>query len=695
MKLNLQIIVNISIFPLILGFTPGLVSAQIRPDNSLGNENSLVIPNIRIRGINSDQIKGGAIRGGNLFHSFNEFNITPGRGAYFSNPNGINNIFTRVTGNKISNINGTLGVLGDANLFFMNPNGIIFGNGAKLDLNGSFFATTGNVLNFGNDFNFSARDPQNVPIVVHNFEPGLGFGNKVQVNLNETSGDIVIRGKGHNLNSSSFVANQNSIVGLQLDFKKSNSNLSKNTVGLFASNIFMDGGILKAEAGQIELGAIKKGVIDLNINKNLEWNIDYKKVLNQGNINLTNQSLLDASSPETPIDSVSAGSIKLKGFNITLRDNSLILLANRNYAQPGDIILNASNQLKIEKSTLTDDIAGGIISDSLENGAGGKIIISAPLFFLDNSTVLSRASGTGKGGNIEISTQNLQILNESNIDTAAIRSTEKGGGDIIVKASNAIKVSGISSTIRSYTLGFSNGGNIRINANKVTIENGARIGSNVFATAEARFINSNAIFDGRGGNVEIKANNLEIIGSTSRILRSAIGNSGIISDPSTVDSNTFGNTKAGDLNIIVNKLTIKNGAEIRGATFSSGDAANIKIQASDVLIQNGKISVSSQPADARRRAILRLPEIPAGRTGTLSFQVGRLNLDEATITATSASGFGGTIDISGLQPNSPASIISLNNNSAIETNNNTTTDPTRASIDIFTHDLTLNNGSRI
>jgi filamentous hemagglutinin family protein len=106
---------SVLFFALCLLF-PTATIAQILPDRTLGNENSRTVFDT-INNLPSDRIEGGATRGVNLFHSFREFNVGEGRGAYFANPNGIANIFTRVTGGKPSNILGTLGVQGNANLF--------------------------------------------------------------------------------------------------------------------------------------------------------------------------------------------------------------------------------------------------------------------------------------------------------------------------------------------------------------------------------------------------------------------------------------------------------------------------------------------------------------------------------------------------------------------------------------------------
>ncbi len=120
------------------------VQAQIIPDSTLGTEASQLNQNQIIKDAPGDKIDGGATRGINLFHSFSEFNIQNGQRVYFANPTGVENILTRVTGRNGSNIFGTLGVAGAANLFLINPNGILFGQNASLDVQGSFVGKTAN-----------------------------------------------------------------------------------------------------------------------------------------------------------------------------------------------------------------------------------------------------------------------------------------------------------------------------------------------------------------------------------------------------------------------------------------------------------------------------------------------------------------------------------------------------------------------
>ncbi|MEM6255229.1 MAG: filamentous hemagglutinin N-terminal domain-containing protein [Cyanobacteria bacterium P01_D01_bin.156] len=91
--------------------------------------------------------------GGNLFHSFEQFGLTEQQTANFvANPQ-VQNILGRVQGGNASYIDGILQVSNsDANLFLLNPSGILFGENARLDLNGSFTATTADRVGFGDSW---------------------------------------------------------------------------------------------------------------------------------------------------------------------------------------------------------------------------------------------------------------------------------------------------------------------------------------------------------------------------------------------------------------------------------------------------------------------------------------------------------------------------------------------------------------
>ncbi|MEX0269599.1 filamentous hemagglutinin N-terminal domain-containing protein [Leptolyngbyaceae cyanobacterium UHCC 1019] len=150
--------------------------AQVTPDQTLGTESSSVTPNVTVRGLPADLIQGGATRGVNLFHSFLQFNVRDGQRVYFANPVGIETILSRVTGADPSRILGTLGVNGTASLFLINPNGILFGPNARLDVAGSFLASTASSFKFPDGSEFSASNPQAPPLLTVNVPIGLQYG---------------------------------------------------------------------------------------------------------------------------------------------------------------------------------------------------------------------------------------------------------------------------------------------------------------------------------------------------------------------------------------------------------------------------------------------------------------------------------------------------------------------------------------
>ncbi len=148
------------------------VQGQVIPDATLGAGNNSVTATTG----NRTDILGGLRRNSSLFHSFDRFDVLTNQQVYFANPADIRNIFSRVTGGNISNIDGLLGVSGSANLFLMNPNGMIFGPNARLDVAGSFLATTANALEFADNQKFAATGDLAVPLVEVNIPIGVQFG---------------------------------------------------------------------------------------------------------------------------------------------------------------------------------------------------------------------------------------------------------------------------------------------------------------------------------------------------------------------------------------------------------------------------------------------------------------------------------------------------------------------------------------
>src|SRR5712691_5277283 len=115
--------------------------AQIILDGSLGPRPTLTGPYYKI---GADL---GQIRGGNLFHSFGQFNVRTSESATFTGPASIANILSRVTGGSPSWIDGLLrSEIPGANFFLLNPSGVIFGRNASLAVSGSFHVSTADFI---------------------------------------------------------------------------------------------------------------------------------------------------------------------------------------------------------------------------------------------------------------------------------------------------------------------------------------------------------------------------------------------------------------------------------------------------------------------------------------------------------------------------------------------------------------------
>ena len=135
---------------------PSVGSAQnITTDGSLGAKVTLAGPSYPITANLGKQV------GGNLFHSFGVFGLNKGESATFSGPGPVTNVIGRVTGGAASSINGKIdsSSLVGANLYLVNPSGIVFGPNATVNVSGSFHASTADYIRLADGAKFQATNP--------------------------------------------------------------------------------------------------------------------------------------------------------------------------------------------------------------------------------------------------------------------------------------------------------------------------------------------------------------------------------------------------------------------------------------------------------------------------------------------------------------------------------------------------------
>ncbi|QHG19441.1 CHAT domain-containing protein [Nostoc sp. ATCC 53789] len=183
----------LAILPLVTVTSTALSQAQqIVP--AADGTNTIVTPNG-----NQLDITGGTTSGdgANLFHSFQQFGISPEQIANFQASPALQNILGRITGGNASVINGLIQVTGgNANLFLMNPAGFIFGSNASLNVPGAFTVTTANGIGFGSSW-FNA-------IGVNDYAALVGNPNGFAFSMNQpgaiaNAGNLAV-GAGQNLN---------------------------------------------------------------------------------------------------------------------------------------------------------------------------------------------------------------------------------------------------------------------------------------------------------------------------------------------------------------------------------------------------------------------------------------------------------------------------------------------------------------
>ena len=560
---------------------PASAIAQVVPDATLPN-NSLVDNQNNV-----STITGGTQVGSNLFQSFEQFSVPSSSTAYFNNSLDIQNIFNRVTGSSISNIDGLLKANGAANLFIINSNGIILGSNARLDIGGSFLASTANSINFADGSQFNTNSPQVKPLLSISTPIGLQFEN--------SPGSIRVQGTGHNLAipvpffSPILNADVNS-NGLQVDSGK--------TIALVGGDVSLEGGILTAPGGRIELGSVGYGLVTLNPIPS-GWTLGYNGVHNFQDIKLSQQSLVDVSG-------FGGSSIQIVGRQISLTDGSIALIQNYAPQPSGSITVSASELLELSGTTLNGNIPSGFQTETLQGSIEDIVVSAKQLVIRDGAAINAKTF------------------------------TQAPSSNIILEATESIQVIGFSPTtntttsgIGSYTLSFGNSGDIVIDTGQLTVLDGGTIISGTFGT-------------GKGGELIINASQgIQLKGFNP-----------ILTAPSQLAVGTFGDGNTGDMKIKTANIILQNGGNINSYTLSSGKAGNITIDASNTVeitpaipgelayaLPFGISSFAAPLPDATRE-LLRVPLGLSGDSGNITINAKRITATSNTLFEVSNLGTG-------------------------------------------------------
>ena len=689
--------------------------AQIAADDTLPNNTEA------LRNGDAIEINAGTTAGNNLFHSFSEFSLPTNETAFFNNATDIENIIGRVTGGSISDIDGLISANGEANLFLINPNGIVFGENAALDIGGSFIGSTANSIKFSDGSEFSAVNPQAPPLLKVNIPVGLQYGND--------NGDITVKGTGHNafFDFDTFTVDRfERNLGLEVP--------AGNTLGLVGNNVFLEGGNLTAEAGNIELGSVaESGTVKLIPNE-LGWTIDYGE-LSGGNINLSNAASID-------ISGEGSGNTFIRGNTVSLTDGSAIF-AETEGNTAGRLSKIKANEVNIIGTDPDLWLPSSIWSDVYldATGDGGDVLIeTGSLLLEDGGQVNVNTFSLGNAGDLKVNATDIQVIGESAdgdflsalsaqadifltgkggdivletgsllvSDGAQISTTTFGQGDagnLTVKAQE-IKLTGdsefASSGLFSSTEAEGDGGNLTVETDLLQITDGAQIAVTAFDNDDPE------ILTGDAGILNITANQIEILG-VSKVFPSGIfasteaegsggnltitSNSLTVADGAQIVTGTFGSGNAGMLNITAENIELIGGSELNAsgifgsAVKDTGDGGSLNLKADSLSIQDGAtISVSNFFSRENNQA-------GQGKAGNINIQANSLKLDStgsefsSSITASTNNGGGGNIQLN------IAGDIILNNSSEITANTRGIADG--GSIELVADNLNLNNQSRV
>ena len=593
---------------------PGLANAEITLDGTL-SESGPIIPDGSKYEITPDH---GEIRDSNLFHSFNAFNVNIGEIAVFTDPESRSfaNILSRVTGGKLSNIDGTLrSEYQGANLFLINPSGIVFGPNVKIDVMGSFHASTADYIMLDGKARFAAStDPQKSTLSTAS-PVAFGF-------LSKNPSEIRMDNFLVNFFQSKPVVPPGesfSLVGGPIKVKDTIMAAPSGSINLVSvgGSIDITNTIMEATSGSINLVGVD-GQDEVKISADQIKPIEGKMRVQ---INIT-ESKLDTN------NSVGQGSsTRISGGVINSTLSTIIT--------SGQMLIDSSSHINLNETRLENTSINGDINISaegqikLENlttitGNASKVSLFGKSIEIVSSQILNEIdpSAPGAPGSINLTAvDNITLDDEGRIFS---RGTNEDAGDVTIEARTLeLRKKAI---IQGKTIGKGRGANVTITATEGVILESE--GTQIIADS-----GSEGLATGSAGKIEVNASQLTIL------------------DGAEISSKTTGTGSAGKIKIIAGRFVVQDGGKVSATTSSSGTGGSIEIQATDVQLRDGG-SISAKSTGT-------------GKSGSIDISdadtVSLFDNSEITVTTDKADANADNINIKA------KTLVHLRNNSAIET----------------------------
>jgi filamentous hemagglutinin family protein len=629
--------------------------AQVVTDGSLGPAGVVppgLLPDGRTATYRIDEALGQR-RGQNLFHSFSSFDLLSSESAAFTADLPTRRVLARVTGGAASSINGALwNTIDGADLYLLNPAGVVFGPNASLDLRGSLYVSSADSLRMSDGTTFPAIPVQGEVLSV---APPSAFG--------FASDDFGL-------------VRFNRAVNLSVPDGRTLS-ITAGDVTISGSPL---GNTLRAGGGSIEIATRKSaGEIPVEIEK---FDVAGAAPGDLGRIQLSSNARLSVADPVS--GSPQRGRIVIRGGALVM-DGAQLLASSAASASAGvpDIDVATSESVTLQGGSVIQTVASGAAT-------GGDVRIDSPAFDLTaGARVESRAFDDSIGGGIRIAASGAQLSGGASVAASANGLATAGR---IALAADSVALMEFAQ-VRSQNASERDANEVAIDADRLALSGGAgvvstsdasgagaalRIRAGVLQQSSGARIESRTGDVGRGGAIEIRADEVALHGASDSV------------DPGGVFATAFGSGDAGNVLVMAGSLVIDGGAQLSATTLGAGAGGDVRIDAGDEIQISG-IALSG-PSGIFARSGLDPLTLATGNGGNVSLRARTLSVSNgAEISASSFSpGSAGGVSIDARDS------VSVSGAGALRGSINAkTTEGVGGDIEIHTRDLRVRNGGEI